>query len=133
MSLIKPIGTNGFPVEPDELDGSDDGIFAILADDRIVRLVGYNRIRCGSGHGCGNSCEQVEWEFESERAAPKGMYELICGLPGLIESRASSMSPKAGLTWRKKVSTLGFQLMTDYNLAEEVINDGVSCLLDQFN
>lgn len=127
---MTPLGSNGYRVEPESLDDSD-GILAILPDDRIVLLVGHTRLRIGQGHGCGNSCVQSDWEWNSEQSAPEGLYKLIVGLPEAIKRRAGLVAEKSRASWLKRTGTLGFQLMTDFDLAREVINNGVDSLLDQ--
>jgi hypothetical protein len=120
-----PLGPEGRPVSPDDLDDADDYILAVLPDDRIVCLIGHSRIRVGAASTNASTGVVGDWHWKHEIAGPAGLYSLIMDLPQSIDRECARREAEGEATaaWRKAVRTLAYQLMTDLDYTREVLEE----------
>ena len=124
---VVPMTSDGFPVNPEEIELEDDGIMAVLPDDRIVKVVGWMRVRVGAA-GTGESASPSElWECILVEQGEKGLYGLI---KGLREAVKAEIKRRESIRFRKAVFereafSLGAQLLWDRELVPEVLEDGI--------
>ena len=90
-----PLGPEGRPVSPDDLDDADDYILAVLPDDRIVCLIGHSRIRVGAASTNASTGVVGDWHWKHEIAGPAGLYSLIMDLPQSEERGFTRMKGKS--------------------------------------
>ena len=117
----------GYRPHPEELEQTEDGILAILPDDRIVMLVESTRIRVGNSGAGASSLVSVTWFWERERQGPAGLYELVKGWRAIVEAEhlvylATTKRPRK--TWLRYAHEVIGQFVEDFELAEEVIATG---------
>ena len=119
---------------PEELDSGDE-ILAILPDDRIVLICGHDRFRVGSGYGCGGSNIAEDWLWLDEPVihAPSGLYERMTEFPAAIraEIAARKSDGRAWVRFEKTVHVVGYQALTDVEVAAKIISDGWSSIFSR--
>lgn len=118
----------GYRPHPEELEQTEDGILAILPDDRIVMLAESTRIRVGNSGAGASSLVSVTWFWERERQGPKGLYELVKGWRDAVNLewavRCTTQKRRAKKTWLRYAHEVIGQFVEDFELAEEVIATG---------
>ena len=129
---MRPLHPNGRPVDSSEINEDDESILAILPDDKIVRICGWQRTRVGGGilsAETGTVTEQ--WFWEDEKQGPPGLYALIAGLPRAIETEKQRRisTGKAWKRWLETAACLGVQMIDDPDLWAEVMEVGLECWL----
>lgn len=131
---MTPLKDNGYPIEPEEIDGSDE-ILAILPDDRIVLICGHDRFRVGSGYGCGGSNIAEDWLWLDAPVihAQSGLYKRMMEFPAAVnaEVQARKSAGRAWIRFEKSVHVLGYQALTDIEVAAEIISDGWSSVFSR--
>lgn len=122
------IDKHGYPPQPEDLERTEDGLLAILPDDRIVMLMESERIRVGAAGTCASVAVSVTWFWERERQGPKGLYDLIKGwreavtLEWAVRCAIRKTSPPK--RWLRYAQELVGQFVEDFELAEEIIAEG---------
>lgn len=129
------IAHNGYPPNPEELARTEDGLLAILPDDRIVMLMESTRIRVGNSGAGASSSVSLTWFWERERQGPAGIYALIKELPKAVEHewmvRCATQKSRARRSWYNSAQTLAWQCVDDFELAEEIIATGLAKWLEE--
>ena len=124
---------NGLPVYPDAINEDVDFVEAVSEDDKVVELVGCDRIRAGApgtGEGCSIS---LVWHRQAEKQMPEGFCALILGLPAALERavEARQAAGKPYKRWLQNHQYLSYQLMDDEELLAEILEDGIDAWLAQ--
>jgi len=118
----------GYPPQPEELERTEDGLLAILPDDRIVMLMESTRIRVGNAGAGASSSVSLTWFWERERQGPKGLYDLIKGWREAVTMewavRCAIRKTSPPKRWLKYAQELIGQFVEDFELAEEIIAEG---------
>lgn len=131
--ITKPLHPNGRPVDPYDFDEDAESILAVLPDDKIVHICGWQRTRVGGGilsAETGTASEQ--WFWEDEKQGPPGLYALIAGLPKTIETEKQRRisTGKAWKRWLETADCLGIQMVDDPELLAEVMEVGLGRWLE---
>ena len=122
-----PIRYYGYAVNPDELEDSDDGIEAILPDDKVVMVTSWLRIRAGAaGTGEGTTSSET-WEWKFIRQAAQGTYKLVKSLPAAVKKEVArrEQAKKPFKRFLQQVQFLGSQCMDDDELVSDILEMGV--------
>ena len=124
---------NGLPVFPDDINEDVDFVEAVSEDDKVVELVGCDRIRVGAT-GTGADCNvSYVWHRQAERQMPEGFCALILALPAALKRavEARQAAGKPYKRWLQNLQYLGYQLMDDEELLAEILEDGLDAWLAQ--
>ena len=130
---------DGYPPNPEALENTEDGLLAVLPDDRIVVLMESTRIRVGNSGAGASSSVSVTWFWDRERQGPAGIYNLIKELPKAVEHewmvRCATQKSRAKRSWYNAAQTLARQCIEDCDdareLAEEIIATGLAKWLEE--
>jgi hypothetical protein len=118
-----PLDAHGLPVHYGELEDTEEGILAVLPDDRVVMLVGYTRVRVGGGIcSCEGSKVGLTWDFVVQRDPIPGLYAAMSGYREAVArevARRKKRSPK----WACSL-LVGYQALDDEEIATEATTDG---------
>lgn len=127
----KIITEDGYPPHPENLSDTEDGMRAVLPDDRIVMLIESTRIRVGNSGAGASSLVSVTWFWDEKRIihGPPGLYKLLRGWREAVKMEwvvrcATQKRPRK--SWLKTAEGLSYQLMSDFELAEEIIAEGAA-------
>ena len=125
---MKPLHPNGQRVDASEISEAAESILAVLPDDKIVHICGWQRTRVGGGilsAETGTISEQ--WFWGNEKQGPPGLYAIIASLPCAIEAEKQRRiaTGKAWKRWLETAFCLGIQLVDDEELFAEVAEEGL--------
>ena len=135
FTLERALDFMGTRVNPYELEEDGEGILAILPDDQIVEIVDWTRISVGHGGATvGGTTNGEQWGYRHLRNAPKGLYERMKGLMECIAIvRAERLAAKKGMKrWDQSIYIVGYEALTDDEIADMAVQDGWLGLLRNF-
>ncbi|AXX63851.1 hypothetical protein CGI42_22295 [Vibrio parahaemolyticus] len=111
----------------------DEEVIAFSSDDRVVNLIGAMRVSSPSLAGCGSSLGGVLWEFEEVKPKHDGLYDLVCALPEAIkQEKARRIANKiAWKRWEKNAISLGYELTSEPDYADVILEKGLNQFLQE--
>ena len=118
-----PLDAYGLPVHYGELEDVEEGILAVLPDDRVVMLVGYTRVRVGGGIcSCEGSKVGLTWDFVVNHDPIPGLYVAMQGYRAAVHKEVTRRKKRSS-KWEHSL-LVGYQALTDEEIATEAATDG---------